>query len=88
MHFSSHDRMQQVLTLYGLCGVDFRNQLTGNRHFCCGKVSLTKNGWQIVGYIIHETVKTWEILLANNALIKLRRGEGYEYPSATQKNHL
>lgn len=74
IHFASLQRLKDVFTLAGLCGVEFHNVLNGNHHACCGKVSTMLRGRSMVGYIIGEgRAGKWVVQMGNNEKVKLQR---------------
>ena len=73
IHFSSLERLKEIFTVAGLCGMEFLNVATCHRHFACGKVSVKRNGRNMVGYVLEESRRLWTVLLWNNEKVKLRR---------------
>ena len=91
LHIASRDRMIQLFSIAGLCGVTYY-KVYGHCHSCCGKVNCFHRGRHIIGYIPSESRNKWNVHLVNNKVIELgkvhcnRNGSGYKYPDLNLRN--
>ena len=76
LHFMSQERVRYVFTLAGLCNMEFEHKVSNNLHTCCAKVNTKSKdtGTDMIGFIVRETQNDWQIHLANNTVVTLKRG--------------
>ena len=72
IHISSASRLNEILTISGLCAVVF-HRVNGYVHTCCGKVDTICNGKHMLGYIMDEKDGKWSVKLGNNSVVRLNK---------------
>ena len=73
-HVASQQRMKDIFVQEENCATEFEvEQDNGLKYIqtCCGKVNVSYNGKNILGYILEEKNQKWKILLATNKVIFL-----------------
>ena len=85
LHFTSLDRIRELFTIAGLCGITFF-KVNGNFFGCCRKVNTFMNGMNMIGYVIAKKCDKWMVHLVSDEVIEVgnihynRSRHRYEYP--------
>ena len=77
VHIASKKRIDLLFQKESSCATEFLIVKDGRENIfgCCGKVSILKNGRNILGYILEERNRKWNVLLSNNKMIWLDEPE-------------
>ena len=70
--------MCELFTINSLCYAreDIDNEDctgVGSTYFCCGKVSICRNGRSIIGYILNESILFWSVHLTIDEIVTVRK---------------
>ena len=82
IHIASNARIKKLFSLNSFTSVC--ETLNGKVYSCAGKVSVIKNGREMLGYILSESGNSIKVVLANNTTVELDRPK-FRYSENTNK---